>query len=179
MESGASSYLRFLDGDKNGFVEVVKEYNDRLILFVDTIISDIHISEEVVDDVFLKLYTDKPKYNDAFSFKTWIYTIARNTALNCLKKIKRHRYSPIEGFCYVSDETDIESEYIKDEQNKLIHHCIKALNKEYADILFLVYFEGLSNSETARVTGKSARQITQILYRAKNALKKEMERRTE
>ena len=46
MENGASSYLRFLDGDKSGFVDVVKEYKDRLTLFINTIIRDIHISEE-------------------------------------------------------------------------------------------------------------------------------------
>lgn len=179
MENGASSYLRFLNGDKSGFVDIVKEYNDRLILFVDTIINDMYISEEVIDDVFLRLYTDRPVYKEKYSFKTWLYTIARNTALNYLKKIKRHTYSPIEDFCYISDTVDIEAEYIQDEQKILIHHCIKALNREYADVLFLVYFEGLSNAETAKIIGKSQRQITQLLYRAKKALKDEMERRSD
>ena len=94
MDNGASSYLRFLSGDKEGFIDLVKEYNDGLILFLDSIIKDIHIAEEAADDTFLKLYTKKPVYKSDYSFKTWLYTIGRNTALNYLKQLKRHRYSP-------------------------------------------------------------------------------------
>ena len=61
--------------------------------------------------------------------------------INYLRKIKRHRYSPIEHSFYISDETDLESDFIVGEQNRLIHQCIKALNKEYADVLFLVAVE--------------------------------------
>ena len=62
MENGASSYLRFLNGDKNGFVDIVKDYKDGLTLFINTIVKDIHISEEAANEVFLKLYVKKPKY---------------------------------------------------------------------------------------------------------------------
>ena len=89
MENGASSYLRFLNGDKNGFVDMVKEYKDGLTLFVNTIVRDIHISEDISNEVFLKLYTRKPKYKSEYSFKTWLYKIAKNMALNYLKKSKK------------------------------------------------------------------------------------------
>ena len=177
MDNGASSYLRFLSGDKEGFIDLVKEYNDGLILFLDSIIKDIHIAEEAADDTFLKLYTKKPVYKSDYSFKTWLYTIGRNTALNYLKRLKRHRYSPLEDFTYFSDDIDLESEYIQGERDLFIHQCIKALKNDYSEVLFLIYFEGFSNSEAARVMNKSQRQITQLLYRAKEALKKEMERR--
>ncbi|MBO4524651.1 MAG: RNA polymerase subunit sigma-24, partial [Ruminococcus sp.] len=75
------------------------------------------------------------------------------------------------------DSIDLESEYIRGERNVLIHQCIKALKDDYAQVLFLVYFEDFSNTEAAKVMSKSQRQITQLLYRAKNALKEEMERR--
>ena len=70
MDNGASSYLRFLSGDNDGFVELVREYSDGLTLFINTIVNDIHISEEAADDVFMKLYVDKPKYRSGYSFKT-------------------------------------------------------------------------------------------------------------
>ena len=40
MDNGASSYLRFLNGDKNGFVDIVKDYKDGLTLFINTIIRE-------------------------------------------------------------------------------------------------------------------------------------------
>ena len=177
MENGAGSYLRFLNGDNSAFVELVRAYNDGLILFLNTILKDIHVAEEAADDTFLKLYVDRPVYKNDYSFKTWLYTIGRNTALNYLKKIKRHKYSPLEDFCYFSDNTDIEAEYIQGERNIIIYQCIKALKEEYSRVLFLTYFEGLSNSESAQVMGRSNRQITQLLYCAKKALKDELERR--
>lgn len=177
MDNGASSYLRFLNGDNDSFVELVKEYGDGLILFLNSIIRDIHIAEEAANDTLMKLYIKKPQFKSEYSFKTWLYTIGRNVALNYLKKLKRHKYTPLEDFSYFSDNIDLESEYIQDEENLLIHQCIKALNKDYAQVLFLIYFENLSHTEAAKVMNKSQRQITQLLYCAKEALKVEMGRR--
>ncbi|HBB19905.1 MAG TPA: RNA polymerase subunit sigma-24 [Ruminococcus sp.] len=177
MDNGASSYRRFLNGDNDAFVQLVREFSDGLTLFINTIINDMHIAEEAADDVFIRLYADKPKFREGCSFKTWLYAIGRNTALNYLKKIRRRQYAPLEDISYFSDETDIESEYISDERNKAIHQCIKALYADHAQVLFLIYFEGLTNQEAARVMGKTSRQVTQLLYRAKIALKEEMARR--
>ena len=177
MDNGASSYLRFLNGDNDSFVELVKEYGDGLILFLNSIIRDIHIAEEAANDTLMKLYIKKQQFKSEYSFKTWLYTIGRNVALNYLKKLKRHKYTPLEDFSYFSDNIDLESEYIQDEENLLIHQCIKALNKDYAQVLFLIYFENLSHTEAAKVMNKSQRQITQLLYCAKEAFKVEMGRR--
>lgn len=177
MENGASSYLRFLNGDKDGFVDVVREYKDGLVLFINSFARDMHISEEAADETFLKLYVDKPRYKSGYSFKTWLYTIGKNTAINYLKKLKRRNYSPVEDYYYISDETDIESEYIQGEQNISIHRAIRALKKEYSQVLYLVFFEEMSNSEAAQIMGRSQKQISDLIYNAKKALKKELERR--
>lgn len=177
MDNGASSYLRFLNGDKNGFVDIVKDYKDGLTLFINTIIKDIHISEEAANEVFLKLYVKKPKYKSQYSFKTWLYTIGKNTALNYFRDFKRTDYSNIEDCCYISDEKDIEMDYIKGEQNLIIHQSLKALKTEYAQILYLIYFEELSNTDAAEIMKKSSKQISDLIYCAKKALKTELERR--
>lgn len=177
MENGASSYLRFLNGDKNGFVDIVKEYKDGLTLFINTIVRDIHISEDISNEVLLRLYARKPKYKSEYSFKTWLYKIGKNTALNYLKKSKKINYMSIEDCCYVSSEKDIEADYIRDEQNILIHQALKNLKAEYAQVLYLVYFEELTNTETAKIMGKTNKQVSDLIYYAKKALKKELERR--
>ena len=177
MGNGASSYLRFLNGDYDAFVELVREYNDKLVLFLNTIVDDIHISEEAADETFLKLYTNRPVYNKKYSFKTWLYTIGKNTAINYMKKLKSGGVLPIEDYVYLSDETNIEEEYIKGEQNIILHHAIKALNSEYSQVLYLVFFEEMSNAEAAKVMGKTSRQFSNLIYRAKQALKEELERR--
>ena len=177
MDNGASSYLRFLNDDKNGFVEIVRAYKDGLTLFINTVIRDIHISEEIANEVFLKLYVEKPKYKHEFSFKTWLYTIGKNTAINYVKKFRKINYAAIEDCCYIADEQDIEADYINGEQNLLIHQALKSLKVEYSQVLYLIFFEELSNMETAKIMGKSPKQISDLIYNAKKALKAELERR--
>lgn len=174
MDKGADNYLRFLAGDKDGFTEIVKEYTNGLMLFINCIVGDIHIAEEATDETFLKLYVKKPRYKSEYSFKTWLYTIGKNTALNYIKKYKNSVWSPIEDYYYISDDTDIEAEYIKSEENKQLHRAISSLKKEYAQVLYLIYFEGLTNTETADVMGRSKNQISVLIHRAKNALKAEL-----
>ena len=45
MDNGASSYLRFLNDDREGFVQIVKDYKDGLVMFLDCLTNDIHIAE--------------------------------------------------------------------------------------------------------------------------------------
>ena len=177
MENGASSYLRFLNGDKGGFVELVREYNDKLVLFLNTVVHDMHTAEEAADETFLKLYTHRPKYKQQYSFKTWLYTIGKNTALNYLKKIQKGDRVPLEDMTYFSDDTDIEADYIQGEQNIELHRAVKALKSEYSQVLYLIFFEEMSNAEAAEVMGKSLKQVSNLIYRAKLALKAELERR--
>ena len=179
MDNGESSYRRFLAGDNEGLHEIICSYRAGLILYLNSFVQNVHTSEELTEDVFLELIIKRPKFSGKCSFKTWLYAMGRNKALDYLRKRKRQDYLPIETSFYISDKTDIESDYINDEENRFIHQCIKALKKEYADVLFLVYFEELSNEETAKTTGKSSRQVSQLLYCAKKALREEMERRRE
>ena len=53
MDNGASSYRRFLDGDDEGIVEIIKEYKDGLMLFINRYVDNIHIAEELTEDVFV------------------------------------------------------------------------------------------------------------------------------
>ena len=117
---------------------------------------------------------DDDSYEYRFLKKHWKMFVCNRSRL---KKFKKTDYSNIEDCCYISDEKDIEMDYIKGEQNFLIHQALKALKAEYAQILYLIYFEELSNSEAAEIVGKSPKQISDLIYCAKKSLKAELERR--
>ena len=70
-------------------------------------------------------------------------------------------------------------EYVKapssmTEQKILLHRTMKKLKSEYFQVLYLIYFEGFTNSEAATIMKKSKRQIENLIYRSKNALKAEL-----
>ena len=81
MDNGASSYRRFLDGDDNGLAEIVRDYSDGLILYLNGIVCNIFVAEDLMEETLYKIITKKPRFNAKYSFKTWLYTIGRNVAM--------------------------------------------------------------------------------------------------
>lgn len=89
MDIGAENYRRFLGGDNNGLVEIIRDYKDGLILFLRGFTNDIVQAEELAEDTFVKLVTKRPRFQQKSSFKTWLYTIGRNVALDQMRHKSR------------------------------------------------------------------------------------------
>ena len=175
MENGASSYRRFLDGDDIGMAEIIKAYKDGLIFYLDSIVRDAHVAEDLMVDTFVKLVTKKPIFRGKSAFKTWLYAIGRNVAVDYLRKNgKIHPVSLEDVANYLPDEADLEREYLREEQRISIHRAIRRLKPDYSQVLYLVFFENLSNAEVAAVMNKSKRYVEKLIYRAKQALKTEL-----
>ncbi len=176
MDNGASSYRRFIEGDREAIVNIVSLYNDGLVLFLNSIVGNICIAEELAEDVFCELLLDKPKYNGKSSFKTWLYAIARYKAMHILKQRKKMTDVPVDELYTLSDEENIEQNYLKNLQKIELHKALKRIAPEYSQVLYLTYFEGFNNTETAKIMNKSNRQVENLLYRAKNSLRSELEK---
>ncbi len=177
MDNGASSYRRFLDGEDNGLTEIVRDYKDGLILYLNGFVGNIFIAEELMEETFFKIITKKPRFNPEHSFKTWLYTIGRNVAIDYLRHNSKISDVPLEDAeNYLKEEYDLEKLYIIEEQKIQLHKAIKELNPEYRQVLWLIYFEGFSNAETSVVMRKNSRQIVNLVYRAKEALKSQLEK---
>ncbi len=177
MDNGASSYRRFLDGDDEGIVEIIRDYKDGLILYLNGYVSNIFVAEELMEDTFVKLVTKKPKYTAKYAFKTWLYTIGRNVALDYLRRRKRTATVPLDDVadCLLEEES-VERAYLKEEQKIALHHAMRSLKPEYRQVLYLTYFDGFSNADAALAMNKSIRQIENLVYRAKQALKAQLEK---
>ena len=172
MNNGEVNYCRFLNGDDQGIVEIIKEYKDGLILFINSYVHNIHIAEELTEDVFFSLVVKKPKFTPKHSFKTWLFTIVRNLALNALRFHSKVITTDKADVLHLQkEELNIEKAYIKKEEQILLHQCIQRLLPQYREVLYLSYFEMLPVKEIAMVTKRNTKQITNLLFRAKEALK--------
>ncbi len=177
MDNGASSYRRFLDGDDNAIAEIVGDYKDGLILYLNGYVKNIYIAEELTEDTFFRLITKKPKFSGKSTFKSWLYAIGRNVAVDCIRHNSKTLNTPIEDFeNYLSDERSIERAYIKEESKIAVHKALSKLTTDYRTILWLVYFDGFTNREAAVILKKNERQIKNLLYRAKQSLKSILEK---
>lgn len=177
LDHGAESYRKFLNGDDEGIVEIIRDYKDGLILFLNRYVSNIHTAEELAEDTFFRLVTKKPRFSGTASFKTWLYTIGRNTAVSHLRRSGRVCDQPIEELAIRSaDEDALEHSYIRDEQKILLHKTLSKLNADYSTVLYLKFFEDLSHDQITAVMKKNKRQITNLMYQAKKALKAELDK---
>lgn len=177
MDNGAGSYRRFLAGDDKGIIEIVNDYKDGLILYLNGYVNNLYIAEELTEDTFFKLITKKPKYSGKSTFKSWLYAIGRNTAVDYIRHRSGQPDTPIEDMdIYLCEEKNLEKSYIRDERKIEVHKALSSLNRDYKNILWLVYFEDFSNKEAAVILRKNDRQIKNLLYRAKQALKTKLEK---
>ena len=177
MDNGASSYRRFRDnGDQSGLVEIIRDYKDGLILYLTSIVGNVRTAEELAEDTFVLIGTQKPKDKGKSSFKTWLYTIGRNVAIDHLRKRSRHMEISIDDSAeLVSDEDELETAYIKKEQRIMVHKAMRKLSPDHQQVLWLVYFEELSNKEAAMIMKKSVRSVESLLYRARKSLRSQLE----
>lgn len=171
MDQSANDYQCFLKGDPEGLARIIRDHKDGLMLYLNSFVQNLTVAEDLTEDTFVKLVLKRPRFKSASSFKTWLYTIGRNTALSYLRRGK-NTHIPLENCPELADEEmDLEQHYIKMQEKLLLHRAMKKLKPEYHQVLWLVYFEGFTNKETARIMGKTVHNTETLVYRARQALK--------
>ncbi len=176
MKNGAGSYRRFLDGDESAFDDLLALYQENLIFFINRYVHNITVAEDLAADVFLDLIVHKHRYNFKTSLKTYLFMIGRSRALNYLKREGRCRTVEIsEAGELIQEETVFEEQILKEEEKQVLLRAMRALPENYQTGLHLVYFENMSYEETARVMKKNLKQVKNLVYRAKKALRSILE----
>lgn len=177
MEIGESFYLRFLAGEDEGLTLIIKEYKDGLILYLNSYVNNIYVAEDLMQETFYKIAVKKPKFSAKSSFKTWLYAIGRNLALDYLRSNKRTSLSNVSVLeNYIKDEMNLENEYIKNERKIILHKALRTLKLEYRQVLWLIYFEHFTTDEVAILMNKSKKQIENLTFRAKQSLKSSLDK---
>ena len=177
MQSGEECYRRFLDGDKSGFDELMDIYHDSLIRFVQRYVKSEADAEDIAADTFLELLIHPKRYSFKSSMKTYIFSVAHNKSVNFLRKNGRIADFDIEALADMSiSDIGGADEIEKSEMQMTVQKALGKINGEYAEVLYLIYFEGLGTDDAARVMKKNKKQISNLIYRAKAAMKQELER---
>ncbi len=175
MDSGAESYRRYLEGDDSGMVELIRDHKDSLTMYLLSITGNIFTAEESMEETFCKLVIKRPSFSGKSSFKTWLYAIGRNAALDAMRKAKRTS-APLDEDAQQAEEESVENVLITDEKRRIVRHALKKLKPDYRQALYLVYFEDMTANEAAQVMKKTRKQAENLILRARNALRLELEK---
>lgn len=175
MGNGELCYRRFIEGDEEAFDEIMREYFDGLIFFINRYVKDIYAAEDIAIDVFAYVATNRKAYNFKVSLKTYLFMIGRSRALNYIKHHKRITITALEDAeGLITEQSAVEGSVLADEKKRQVNKALSQLPDAMRLAVHLVYFEELSYDEAARVMKKNKKQIDNLLYRAKSLLRSEL-----
>ena len=171
MDNGASSYRRFLDGDKKAFEEIVRAYREGLTFFINRYVRDLAAAEDIAMEVFVEVVVHPNRYNFKTSLKTYLYMMGRSRSLDYLRSRKPTTVELSEVEEWLAEEELLEASILADERKRKVHEALEQLPEEMRVAVYLVYFEEFSYDEAAGVMKKNRKQVDNLLYRAKAMLR--------
>ena len=175
-------YTSFLtNNDPKALEALFNKYRDGLILFIYGFVQNIDEAEELMMDTFAVLVSGTARYKEKAnaSFKTWLYTIAKNQALLCLRKRKFIFISPDKEFLnnFEADEgLQPVAELLKNERNAHLYRAMKSIDPCYRQALYLLFFENMKPEQISQIIKKNIKQTYNILARGKESLRIAYER---
>jgi len=176
-DSAEELYRRFLDGDSEAYESLVALYLNELFRFIYGIVLDYHEAEHLTIETFAQLALNTKPFEGRSTLKTYIYGIAKNLTLQHMKKRKRNQHMSFEEIAELSidDGESIQTALENNERKQYLMDAMRGLKEEYHAVLILLYFEGMSYRQAGSAMNKSEKQIKDLAYRAKAALKKKLE----
>ena len=171
MDVGAEQYKRYLAGDDDGLRSLIELYRLPLELFLRTLTNDAALAEDCAQETFLRLAVKRPHFGGKSTFKTFLFRIGRNAAIDCLRRQKHEIVTDdVPPAAPLRDDTP-EALYLQKEAYRKLYLAMERLRPAYRQILFLRYFEDLSLKDCAKVLKKSTHAAEMTLHRARAALK--------
>src|SRR5256714_57241 len=77
---------RILEGDRDGFTQLVKRYEKRVINYVYRITHRYEEAHDLAQEIFVKVFLALDRYDPTYQFSTWLFRIAQNSAIDALRK---------------------------------------------------------------------------------------------
>ena len=173
MNTDERDYSDFLNGDNSGFERLVIRYKDGLIYYLNRIIKNITIAEDLAQDAFVEVYVHKERFVPGkASFKTYLYTIGHHKAVDYVRKSGREYLTDFgtEEETGVAGMGSPEAHVLEQEDKEELYRALDGLKEEYQRVLVLTELEGMKLKDVADVMGKTVPQIKVLAHRARKAL---------
>lgn len=171
-------------GNPEGWELLHAHYYRGIWAAVNQILHDDALSEDVVQEAFLKAYRKLNRFRGQSKFSTWLYRIAVNQAYDTVRKSGR-RQKWLGLFPLQNDEDEPETEAIdprtgadeaqRRDLNQRIHQAMNSLNPEQRAVVELRLIQGFSTDETARMLGCKKGTVLSRLYYSCQKLKSLLE----
>jgi RNA polymerase sigma-70 factor, ECF subfamily len=170
----------FLDGEERAFGELVERYQTRLLNFIYRTIGDREKAEDLVQEVFIRVYRHLHRFDRTKKFSTWIYTIASNLAKNELRNrsrnplvlfqtIRKNWQDEDRPLQFEDSSTRPDDLYRKRHLRALVESSVAQLPEHHREVFVLRELEGKSYEEIAEITATNLGTVKSRLNRARTS----------
>ena len=160
---------------QNGRIELAgrlfEKYQKPLYNFFLKLTRDTSISQDMLQDTFLRVLKYRNRYQPGTNFRTWLYAIGRNLYRNHLKEMNR-KITHLDDVTQLVDESPLPGVgVIRDEQLTILHSALNRLAPEKREIIILSRFQNLKYKEIAALVNMSESAVKVSIFRSLKELR--------
>ena len=174
----------FINGEEklmdSVFDELYKKYHHDVFQFLFYMVSHKETAEDLVQEVYIRVLKSYDRFEGKSAEKTWLFSIARNVAIDHFRKNKNWKDRIMEKFDWSkqqikADDSLPEEVAILSEEVQYLYQALKVCTVDQKMVLILRYIQERSIAETAETLGWTESKVKTTQHRALKALKKHME----
>jgi RNA polymerase sigma-70 factor, ECF subfamily len=173
-------------GDASAFTELVDKYERKIFRLAKHITQNDEDAEDVLQESFMKAYSNLDSFQGQSKFYTWLVRIAVNEALMKLRKRKSDRTVSLDEPHETEEDTvtreiavwedDPEQKYSREELRSILERAVESLKPAFRTVFVLRDIEEMSTEETAEALGISIPAVKSRLLRARLQLRERLTR---
>lgn len=164
---------------KHAFEEIYESYHQDLYRFIFYMVKDKQLTEDLVQEVYIKILKSYERFRGESSQKTWLFSIARHTTIDYFRSQKRRRNRISEYFNWsekgetIKDTHPLPEEIvIKDEEMTKVYHYLDKCTVDQRSVLILRFIQSFSIQETAEILNFSISKVKTTQHRGLKAIRK-------
>lgn len=163
---------RVAEGDAQAYRQLVDTHVRSILAFGARLLNDREEAEELAQETFLRAWQHAERYEPTSRLTTWLHTIARNQALDRLRK---RRPSPDMNAVEEAPGSSRPSEYLERKRTaQRVSEALERLAPRQRAAITLVHYQGLSHVEAADVLGVGVEAVESLLSRARRKLRESL-----
>ena len=163
--------LNVKEGQNHKLGLLYERYKKRLFGFFYQMNKDANLSEDLVQNVFIRVLKYKHTFSEESKFITWIFQIARNEMYDEFKKQKKHQHKDIEEVYSLNGNETIDDEIEVLENSSTLKRALNLLPADKKELLVLSKFKELKYKEVGEIVGCTEGNARIKVHRAVNELK--------
>jgi RNA polymerase sigma-70 factor, ECF subfamily len=162
-----------IESEEQILEELFNQYNHLIYRFILLMINSKEEAEDLTQEVFIKAYKGLAHFKGESSYKTWLYSIARNITYDHYRKKRTIKF--LKEFVHFDRKEPVPEEIMEmKEQTQTLYRAIMELKLPYREIIILRKIKGYPIQETAAILGWTESKVKTTLHRALLALKNQL-----